>query len=364
MIEGREYLQRINPYRPGKPIEEVARNLRLRGEIIKLASNENPLGTSPLALQAMRRALRDSSFYPDDNCYYLKEKLAKRHGLKPENIFVGNGSVEILPLITLAFQGPEASAVASAGAFIWFKIAVHISAGELLEIPMKDYTHDLAAMLAAVKNDTRLLYIANPNNPTGTLVKREAVESLFRRVPPSVLVVMDEAYHEYIDDPSYPDSFKLFREGKNIIILRTFSKIYGLAGLRLGYAVASAPVIDALSKLRISFNVNRLSQVAGLAAMDDLRHIRRGKALNEAGKEYLYEAYRKLGLFTLPTFANFIFVDFAKDSQVVFEALQRRGIITRTIKEYGFPNALRITIGTEQQNERLIRTLKKVLKSI
>jgi histidinol-phosphate aminotransferase len=361
VIKARDYLRKISPYKPGKPIEEVARRLKLRGEIIKLASNENPLGTSPLALQAMRKALQDSSYYPDDNCYYLKEKLAKRHGVKSDHIFVGNGSVEILPLLTLAYLGPGTSGVASESAFIWFKIAVHISAAEIIEVPMKNFTHDLTATLAAVRPDTRMIYIANPNNPTGTMVTRAEVDAFFQRLPDNILVVMDEAYHEYIDDPSYPDSFKYFWEKKNIVILRTFSKIYGLAGLRLGYAVAQPEVIASLSKLRISFNVNRLSQVAGMAAMDDVRHIRRGKACNEAGKKYLYAAYGKLGLFHLPTYANFVFVDFAKDSQVVFEALQRKGIITRTIKEYGFPNALRITIGTQAQNERLIRTLKKVL---
>ena len=361
MIKARDYLHKISPYKPGRPIEEVARQLKLRGKIIKLASNENPLGTSPLALQAMRKALRDSSYYPDDNCYYLKEKLAKRHGVESDNIFLGNGSVEILPLLTLAYLGPGTSGLASQSAFIWFKIAVHISAAEIIEAPIKNFTHDLTAMLAAVRPDTRMIYIANPNNPTGTLVTRAEVDAFFRRLPDNILVILDEAYHEYIDDPSYPDSFKYFREKKNIVILRTFSKIYGLAGLRLGYAVAAPEVIAALSKLRISFNVNRLSQVAGLAALDDVRHVRRGKAANDAGKAFLYEAYRKLGLFYLPTLANFIFVDFAKDSQLVFEALQRKGIITRVIKEYGFPSALRITIGTEEQNERLIRTLKKVL---
>jgi histidinol-phosphate aminotransferase len=361
VIKARDYLQKISPYKPGRPVEEVARQLKLRGEIIKLASNENPLGTSPLALQAMRKALRDSSYYPDDNCYYLKKKLAKRHGLQADNIFLGNGSVEILPLLTLAYLGPGTSGVASQSAFIWFKIAVHISAAEIIEAPMKTHTHDLKAMLAAIRPDTRLVYIANPNNPTGTMVTRDEMEVFLRRLPDHVLVILDEAYQEYIDDPAYPYGLDYFRRGKNIVILRTFSKIYGLAGLRLGYAVAAPEVIAALSKLRISFNVNRLSQVAGLAALDDVRHVRRGKAAHDAGKAFLYEAYRKLGLFYLPTFANFIFVDFAKDSQLVFEALQQKGVITRVIKEYGFPNALRITIGTEEQNERLIRTLKKVL---
>lgn len=361
MIQSRDFLKAISPYRPGRPIEEVARELKLKGEIIKLASNENPLGTSPLALQAVRKALKESYLYPDDNCYYFRRKLAERWSVEPGNIFVGNGSVEILPLATLAYLDPEHSAVGSEGAFIWFKIAARIAAAELIEVPMRNHTHDLQAMLKAVKPNTRMIYIANPNNPTGTIVDRDEVEDFFRRVPDDILVIMDEAYIEYITDPRFPDSFKYFRDGKNILILRTFSKIYGLAGARLGYGIAPKEIIASLAKLRVSFNVNRLSQVAGLAALDDDRHVRRSRAVNEAGKDYLYEAYRKMGLFYLPTFANFVFVDFARDSQIVFEALQKKGIITRTIKEYGFPRALRITIGTEEQNRKLIRALKSVL---
>jgi histidinol-phosphate aminotransferase len=251
--------------------------------------------------------------------------------------------------------------VASQSAFIWFKIAAQIAAGELIETPMKDYRHDLKAMLGAIQKNTRLVYIANPNNPTGTIVTKSEVEDFFGHVPEDVLVVMDDAYFEYIDDPEYPDSLAYLREGRNILILRTFSKIYGLAGVRLGYGLAQPRVIASLSKLRISFNVNRLSQLAGTAALDDHEHAQRGRANNEAGKKYLYEAYRKLGLFYLPTHANFIFVDFGRDSQVIFEALQKKGIITRTIKEYGFPNALRITIGTAAQNRRLIRALEVIL---
>jgi histidinol-phosphate aminotransferase len=361
VIQPRDFLKKINPYLPGKPIEEVARELNLRGEIIKLASNENPVGASPLAQQAVRQALKESNLYPDDNCYYFKKKLAERLRVEPENIFVGNGSVEILPLATLAYLDPEHSAVGSESAFIWFKIAVNIAAGELIETPMKNHTHDLKAMLGAIKKNTRLLYIANPNNPTGTMVTKDEVEEFFRKVPEDILVIMDEAYFEYIDDPHYPNSSQYLREGKNILILRTFSKIYGLAGVRLGYGIADKEIIASLAKLRISFNVNRLSQIAGMAALDDDRHVHKGKAVNEAGKEYLYDAYKKLGLFYLPTYANFIFVDFAQDSQIVFEALQKKGIITRTIKEYGFPNALRITIGTEEQNRKLIRALKEIL---
>jgi len=361
MIRARGFLEKIQPYQPGKPIEEVARQLNLKGEIIKLASNENPLGASPLALQAIGNAAKEAYLYPDDSCFYFREKLASKLRVDSEDIFVGNGSVEILPLAALAYLDPELSAVCSESAFIWFKIAVRIAAGELIEVPMKNYTHDLKAMLKAIKKNTRLVYIANPNNPTGTIVGREEVEEFFHKVPDNVLVIMDEAYYEYIDDPRYPDSFKYLREGKNILVLRTFSKIYGLAGVRLGYGIARREIIASLSKLRVSFNVNRLSQIAGMAALDDDRHIARGKDVNDAGKEFLYEAYQKMGVFYLPTYANFIFVDFARDSQIVFEALQQKGIITRPIKEYGFPHALRITIGTDEQNHKLISALKSVL---
>jgi histidinol-phosphate aminotransferase len=361
MIESRGYLGKISPYKPGKSIEEVARELKLKGEIIKLASNENPLGASPLALQALRKALKESYLYPDDSCFYLRKKIAEKLTVEPENIFVGNGSVELLPLSTLAYLGPEHNGIGSEGAFIWFKIAANIAAGELVETPMKNFTHDLQAMLKAIKKNTRLIYIANPNNPTGTIVTKKEVEDFFQKVPDDILVIMDEAYYEYIDNPNYPDSFKYLKEGKNILILRTFSKIYGLAGVRLGYGIARKEIIASLAKLRISFNVNRLSQIAGMAALDDHEHMKKSKAVNDAGKEYLYEAYKKLGLFYLPTYGNFIFVDFAGDSQIIFEALQKKGIITRTIKEYGFPNALRITIGTEEQNRKLIRALEEIL---
>jgi histidinol-phosphate aminotransferase len=361
MIEANSHLKRIQPYKPGKPIEMVVRELHLKGDIIKLASNENPLGPSPLALKAMRQAIRESQLYPDDNCFALRTALAGKFGVQPAEIVLGNGSVEILPQITLAYLGPGSSAVVSEGAFIWYKIAVDIAAGELIEVPMKDHAHDLRAMRQAIRSNTKLVFIANPNNPTGTIVPRDEVDEFFRALPDHVLVVMDEAYSEYIDDPRFPDSFSHFRAGKNILILRTFSKIYGLAGARLGYGFSRPEIIADLMKVRTSFNVNRISQAAGVAALGDVSHISRGRKVNDAGKALLYDAYRTLGLFHLPTWGNFIFVDFDRDSQTVFEDLQKRGIITRTIKEYGFPRALRITIGTEPQNQRLIRALKKVI---
>lgn len=361
MIKARDFIERIKPYKPGKPIEELIRELNLKGEVIKLASNENPLGTSPLAIRAMRWALKESWLYPDDNCFYLKNVLAKKFNVSSDEIIVGNGSVEILPLITLAYLNPDDSAVVSQGAFIWYKIAVSIAGAQLIETPMKNYTHDLRAMAEAIQKNTKLVFIANPNNPTGTIVTRKEVEDFFAKIPDHILVVMDEAYREYIDEPEFPDSFKIFREKKNILILHSFSKIYGLAGARLGYGIARKEIITNLMKLRISFNVNRISQVAGIAALDDDDFVKKTVVLNNAGKNFLYDAYKKLGLFYIPTHGNFIFVDFGRDSQIVFEALQKQGIITRTIKEYGFPNALRITIGTEKQNRRLVRVLKKIL---
>lgn len=357
----KDNVREIIPYKPGRPIEEIGRELGLRGEILKLASNENPLGTSPLALKAMKKAMKDSHLYPDDNCFYLRNALAQKYNVKPEEIIIGNGSVEILLLLTLAYLSPGESAVISKSSFLWFKIAVNIAGGQTIEVPMKDYTHDLEAMLNAIKDNTRLIFIANPNNPTGTIVTKEEMDRFMERVPSNILVLIDEAYYEYIKDPAYPDSFKYLREGKNVLILRTFSKIYGLAGIRLGYGFTKEEIVNNLMKVRIPFNANRLSQIAGIAALEDEKHVRRSYEVNEEGKIFLYDSYRKLGLFYLPTFGNFIFVDFGRDSQTVFNSMLQQGIITRTIKEYGFPTALRITIGTEKQNRKLIEAIKKTL---
>ncbi len=364
VFEPRDFVKNISPYRPGRPIEEVARELNLTGKILKMASNENPLGASPMAVAAMKKALKESSLYPDDNCYFLKKKLAAMHGVKPGNIFIGNGSVELMPLTTLAYLGPGTSAVVSEGAFIWYRIATSIASGQLVEVPMRSHTHDLKAMGAAIKDNTRLLFIANPNNPTGTVVFSEDMDELMRQVPNRVLVILDEAYHEYVEDPRYPDSLTYLRDGWNILILRTFSKIYGLAGVRLGYGIASEEVIDSLMKIRISFNVGRISQVAGMAALDDREFVEKARRINEEGKAFLYKAFTEMGLSHLPTWANFIFVDFEMDALPLFEELQRKGIITRTVREYGIPHALRITIGTEKQNRRLVKALKEALSVI
>jgi histidinol-phosphate aminotransferase len=355
-------VKNIRPYKPGRPIEEVMRELNLDGEVLKLASNENPLGTSALAVAAMEQAVKKTFMYPDDNCYRLRQILAERNGVDLEEVIVGNGSVEIMLLIALAYLDHHLSAVTSESAFIWFKIATSISGARLVEAPMKNYAYDLKGILKAIRSDTRVVYIDNPNNPTGSMISRRAMNDFLARLPCGILLILDEAYHEYITDPGYPDSFRYLREGRDILILRTFSKIYGLAGARLGYGFARKDIISNLMKLRITFNVNRISQAGGIAALDDLEHVKRGRAVNEAGKKYLYKAYKRLGLPCLPTQGNFIMVDFGRDSQIAFEALQKKGIITRTVKEYGFYNSLRITIGTEEQNRRLIQTLEEILK--
>jgi len=355
-------LSGIKPYKPGKPIEDVARELKLRCEIIKLASNENPVGPSPKAKAAMRGVLGEMQLYPDDNCCYLKARIAREFNVEPEWIIMGNGSTEILLFAAMTYLGGEESAVYSDGAFIMYKIATQIAGGRISTTPMKDYRHDLDAMAAAITPATRLVFVANPNNPTGTMVKQDEFARFMERVPDHVLVVVDEAYREYISDPDYPDSFQYLRAGRNILITRTFSKIHGLAGLRVGYGFARPELLQDIGKMRLPFNINRIGQVAALAALDDKAHVRHSIRVNEAGKQYLYDVLGRMGLNYVPTHANFIFVDFGCDTLELFDKLQHKGIIARTIREYGFPNALRITIGTEEQNARLARALKAVLK--
>jgi histidinol-phosphate aminotransferase len=351
----------IRPYKPGKPIEEVVRELKLRGEVIKLASNENPLGPSPRAVTAMRAALREMNLYPDDNCFYLKRRLAEKFGCGEDQIIMGNGSVEIILFAALAYLGPADNAVMSDGAFILYRIATQVAGGQIVSAPMRNYTHDLEAMAAAITPNTRLVYIANPNNPTGTMVRKQEFDRFMARVPDGVLVIVDEAYREYIADPDYPDAFAYLNAGRNVMILRTFSKIYGLAGLRIGYGFCLPEIVGNLRKMRLPFNVNRLGQIAAQAAIDDEAHVRRSVRVNDEGKAYLYDEFRKLGLNYVPSFANFVMTDFGRDAQDVFESLQRKGVIARPIREYEFPNALRISIGTEPQNRKLVRALKPIL---
>jgi histidinol-phosphate aminotransferase len=358
----RPNLAKVKPYKPGKPIEELIRELKLKGEVIKLASNENPLGTSPKALAVMRKFSSESYLYPDDNCYYLRKALAKKFDIDIEWVMAAAGSVELIYLACLAYLRPEDELMMSEHSFIIAKIGATVMDAKVKEVALKDdYSHDLARMLASITPATKIIYLDNPINPLGTIVKKKELDDFMEKVPDNILVVIDEAYKEYIISKDYPDSFKYLKQGKNVMILRTFSKIYGLAGLRLGYGFSKPEIIANLQKVRYPFNVNRLVQQVGIAALNDTKHALRSRKINEMGKKYLYAELKKLKVFYLPTYANFIFVSFVEDSSVIYEKLLRQGIITRTVKEYGFPNALRITIGTPEQNKKLINGLIAVL---
>jgi histidinol-phosphate aminotransferase len=359
----RPNIEVIKTYKPGKPIEEVARELKIEGKIIKLASNENPLGTSPKALHAISKYAHETFLYPDDNAYYLKEKIAEKHAVNPENIIIGNGSVELIYFACLTFLNPYERLMRSAGSFLMAKIGTEVIGSTIQEIPLKEYRHDLDRMLNSITAQTKIIYLDNPINPLGTCVWNNELERFINEVPEYVLVVIDEAYFDYIAVKEYPDSFKFLLENKNVLILRTFSKIHGLAGLRVGYGVSKPEIINAMMKVRTPFNANRLAQIAAIAALDDHTHIKHSRKVNETGKKYLYKELKKLKVFFLPTYANFVFVNFATDSNGIFDELQKRGVITRTIKEYGFPNALRISIGTPAENKKLIKALQEILKA-
>jgi histidinol-phosphate aminotransferase len=358
----RPNLANVQPYKPGKPIEELIRELKLKGEVIKLASNENPLGTSPKAMAAIKKFAPESFLYPDDSTYYLRQAIAKKFKLEMDWVMAAAGSVELIYLACLAYLRPEDELMMSEHSFIIAKIGATVMDSKVREISLKeDYSHDLNRIFSTITLATKIIYLDNPINPLGTIVKRRELDEFIEKMPENILVVVDEAYNEYITTRDYPDSFKYLRQGKNVMVLRTFSKIYGLAGLRLGYGFAKPEIIANLQKVRYPFNVNRMVQLAGIAALTDLRHVKRSRKVNEEGKKYLYEELKELKLFYLPTYANFVFVSFVEDSQMVFEKLLRLGVIARPVKEYGFPNALRITIGTPAQNKKLINALKQVV---
>lgn len=358
----RPEIQSIKPYEPGKPPEEVERELGIKSAL-KLASNENPLGPSPEAIGAIQEALLRIHCYPDGHCFALRKDLASHLGV-PENwLLVGNGSDEILKLITEAFLKPGEEVIIPHPSFAEYTFAAQLMGGECIYVSCRaDFRFDLPAIAARVTPRTKLIFLANPNNPTGTIVTQEEVETFLDQVPERVLIVFDEAYFEYVASPHYPHLLSTLKDGrKNLVILRTFSKIYGLAGLRVGYAVAAPEVISWLGRVREPFNVNFLAQVGARAALKDKAHLDRSKSVNEAGKRFLTNAFRALGLNYVPTEANFILVDTGRDCRPVFQQLLKEGVIVRTGDIFGLPRHLRVTIGTEAQNKLFLDALKKVL---
>ena len=354
-------LDSIPVYQPGRPIEEVAREQGLPAkDIIKLASNENPLGPSPAALAAMQQSLQTLHLYPDGNAYYLKNKLAERLGVESSNLILGNGSNEIIEFVGHALIQPETDVIVSQYCFAVYPIVTKLFGGNLITVPARNYGHDLNAMLDAVTPNTRVMFVANPNNPTGTLAPRGDVVRLINQLPPSVLLVMDEAYLEFLDDPI--DLLPLVRLGfkPNLILMRTFSKIYGLAGLRLGYGIGHPEFIAALEKVRQPFNINSMIQAGALAALFDNEHLRRTRQNNSQGLNFFVREFRQMNLDYIPSAANFILVKVG-DGQAVFEQLQKRGVITRPMGGYALPQFIRISIGTSGENSRCMAALKEVL---
>lgn len=360
-IQMNPVLATLPTYQPGRPIEEVARELGLKAnEVIKLASNENPIGPSRLALAAMRQALKQVNLYPDGNAFYLKQRLATQLGLQPENLILGNGSNEIIEFIGHALLAPEAEVVVSQYCFAIYPIVTALFGGKLVTVPAKEFGHDPDAMLAAITPRTRVVFVANPNNPTGTVWSAETLKRFVESVPAQVLLALDEAYVEFLEDPL--DLVSVVRSGQrpNLLLMRTFSKIYGLAGLRLGYGIGHPCTIAAMEKVRQPFNINAVSQAGALAALEDRHHVERTRSVNARGMKFFARGFRRMKLDFVPSAANFLLVRVG-DGARVFNEMQQRGVIVRPMGGYALPEWIRISIGTPRENQRCLDTLKQAL---
>ena len=357
----RENISRFKPYEAGKPIKEVQRELGLK-RIIKLASNENPLGPSPLALEAIKKSLSNISRYPDGSCFYLKRKLAEKLNIQPSNIIFGNGSNEIIELIIKTFLNEGEEVIMSKPDFLIFRLATLQENGLPIEVDLKDFCCNLEAIREAITKKTKIIFIANPNNPIGSYVVEEEIRAFIEEVPDNILIVLDEAYYEFAkDEEGYPDSLK-FLNKRNVVILRTFSKAYGLAGLRLGYGLANEEVIGYLNNSRQPFNVNYLAQVAGEAALDDDRFLQKTLRIIEEGKRYLYKELDRLGLSYIKSATNFILIDIKGNSKKLFDKMLAEGVIVREMSTYGLDSWIRVTIGTRNENERFIKVFERLMK--
>lgn len=359
-------VQGLHPYQPGKPISTLAREIGIEeSSIVKLASNENPLGPSPRVNEAVAAQLEEQARYPDGGTVALRERLAEHHGCSPQQLTLGNGSNDVLDLVARTFLGPGRSAIFSEHAFAVYPISTQAAGAESIVVPAQQWGHDLEAMAAAVRvgtdMDTHVIWVANPNNPTGTWVGRDALYSFLKVVPEEVVVVVDEAYIEFVDEEEYPDGSQWLDEFPNLIVTRTFSKAYGLAGYRVGYGISSERVAELLNRVRQPFNVNALAQTAALAALDDQEHLQRGVELNHSEMEKMVGIFRQLGLEWIPSVGNFVSVDLGQPAMPVFAAMEKLGVITRPVGNYGMPNHLRISIGLPEENELLGEALATVL---
>ena len=353
-----DYIRRIVPYVPGKPIDEVEREYGIQGSA-KLASNENPLGPSPKAVAALRERLEELHLYPDGGCFHLRRALAAKLGVAPERLVFGNGSNELIELAVRTFLRPGDEALLSQGTFVAYGLALDAMGAAVRTVPMKDFGYDLEGMARALTPETRCVFLANPNNPTGTIYGRAEWQDFLERVGPDVLVVADEAYFEYVSDPDYPDSLDDHREDRAVLTLRTFSKAYGLAGLRVGYGIAHPEIVAMMNQVREPFNVNAAAQWAATAAVDDTEHLRRSIEVNRQGLALLAEGLAALGVEWVPSQANFILV---RTGQVgrVYEELLRRGVIVRPVGPE-FPEHVRVTVGTPDENRKFLDGLSRIL---
>lgn len=353
----------VDIYKPGKNKVTLKKECKIEGEICKLASNENPLGPSPLAIKEIKKALEDSHLYPDNSCSLLRNKLAKSLGFSPENLAVGNGTTDLIHLIGVAFLNPGESFIMSHPSFIMAKMVAQVMDCSLFEVPLKNYCHDLVSILKAINKKTKIIYLDNPINPIGTAVTQREIAKFMEDIPEDILVVLDEAYYEYVRRDDYPDSLKFVQEKRNVIVLRTFSKLYGLAGLRVGYCVAKEDFIDAIRRVTPPFSVNRLAQLAAAAAYDDQEHIRKSRTMNDSGKKFLYDNFEKMSVFYIPSDTNFITIDAKSDAERLSEKLMERGVIVRPLTMYGLPTFMRVTIGTQKQNKRFLNIFQQVYKT-
>lgn len=352
-------IAKLVPYSPGKPLDELERELGIGGAV-KLASNENPLGPSPKALAALDEGKETLHLYPDGGAHHLTRALADRWKVSGDHVIVGNGSDEIISLLVKAFVSPGEEAVMADHTFVMYQLAVTGGHGVCVEIPLHDWRHDLPAMARAVTGRTRLVFVCNPNNPTGTMVTRDEVREFMAAVPDDVIVVFDEAYYEYVRDPHYPDTLEYVRQNRPVVVLRTFSKIYGLAGLRIGYGITTPDIAGYLHRVRNPFNANTLAQIAARAALEDEHHVTESRALNEAEMASVDHGLRALGMAPLPSQANFLYFDSHRDGRAVFDLLLREGVIVRHIGG----SMLRVTIGRPEENRRFLEALGRVLETV
>ncbi|HWJ03215.1 MAG TPA: histidinol-phosphate transaminase [Verrucomicrobiae bacterium] len=359
-VEARSYVKNLEVYVPGKPIEEVQRELGLT-RVIKLASNENPWGPSPKALEAAKGSLERVFLYPDANAFSLKNLLAKELGIDENQLVTGNGSDEIVQMVAQAFVDPGDEVIMANPSFPRYRTVTELMGGVPVEVELHDYRHDLAAMAEKINSKTKVIFVCNPNNPTGTLVSGIELDEFMAKVPEHILVVFDEAYFEYVDDETYVSGQKYLNQGRQVLILRTFSKAFGLAGLRIGYGFANAEIIDLLNRVRGPFNGNLVALEAACAAWQDKEYLRQMVEKNAQGLEQLREGLERLGCKVVPSATNFVLAEVGKPSQEVFQALMRQGIIVRPGHLFGYGTGLRISVGTPEQNEEFLRALEAVL---